>query len=178
MDAIFQTTFSHAFSWMKMWKIRIKNALKFVPKSPINNIPALPLFEPMMVNLLMHICVTRPQWVNLSLSMMVSYVVFAQHLFTPVLYFTWNFTKWCFWLIFHSVYHLRKCWMQYDRVLLFLLFTYSNCPTSRHICNNDVIITSKWCHFDVITSKWHCFDVITTLLLYHVFGGHITRTRC
>ena len=48
----------------------------FVPKGPINNIPALiqmmawrriggkPLSEPMMVNLLMHICVTLPQWVN------------------------------------------------------------------------------------------------------------------
>ena len=51
-------------------------SLKFVPKSQINNIPALveimacrqpgdkPLSEPMMVILLMHICVTRPQWVN------------------------------------------------------------------------------------------------------------------
>ena len=51
-------------------------SLKFVPISPIN-IPALvqiiawrqpgdkPLSEPMMVSLLMHICVTRPQWVNL-----------------------------------------------------------------------------------------------------------------
>ena len=51
-------------------------SLKFVPKGLINNIPALsqimawrrpgdkPLSEPMMVNLLTHICVTRPQWVN------------------------------------------------------------------------------------------------------------------
>ena len=50
--------------------------LKFVPKYPICNTPALvqimawrrpgdkPLSEPMMVSLLMHICVTRPQWVN------------------------------------------------------------------------------------------------------------------
>ena len=50
--------------------------LKFVHKSPINNLPALaqimawrrpgakPLSEPMMVNLPTHICVTRPQWVN------------------------------------------------------------------------------------------------------------------
>ena len=52
--------------------------MKFVPKGPINNNPALvqimawsrsgdkPLSEPMMVSLLTHICVTRPQWVNLS----------------------------------------------------------------------------------------------------------------
>ena len=57
-------------------RISIKISLKFVPKGPINNNPALvqimawhrsgdkPLSEPMMVSLLMHICVTRPQWVN------------------------------------------------------------------------------------------------------------------
>ena len=55
-------------------QISIKISLKFVPKGPINNIPALvqimawhrpgdkPLSEPMMVSLLTHICVTRPQW--------------------------------------------------------------------------------------------------------------------
>ena len=56
--------------------IALKISLNFVPKVRINNIPALvqimvwrrpgnkPLSEPMMVNLLMHVCVTRPQWVN------------------------------------------------------------------------------------------------------------------
>ena len=56
--------------------IAIKISLKFVPKGPINNIPALvqimawrrpgnkPLSEPMMVNSPTHICVTRPQRVN------------------------------------------------------------------------------------------------------------------
>ena len=56
-------------------RISIKISLKFVPKGPINNSPALvqimawrrsggkPLSEPMMVCLLTHICVTRPQWV-------------------------------------------------------------------------------------------------------------------
>ena len=51
-------------------------SLKFVPKGPINNIPALvrimawrrpgdkPLSEPMIVRLPTHICVTRPQWVK------------------------------------------------------------------------------------------------------------------
>ena len=54
----------------------IKISLKFVRKGAINNIPALvqimawrrlgdkPLSEPMMVSLLTHICVTRPQWVK------------------------------------------------------------------------------------------------------------------
>ena len=64
MAAIFQTTFSSAFPWI---------SLKFVPKVRINNISPLvqimawcrsgdkPLSEPVMVSLLTHICVTRPQ---------------------------------------------------------------------------------------------------------------------
>ena len=56
--------------------ILIKISLKFVPKGPINNIPALvqtmawrrpgdkPLSEPMMVSSTTHICVSRPQWVE------------------------------------------------------------------------------------------------------------------
>ena len=56
--------------------ILIKISLKFVPRGPINNIPALvqimawhhpgdkPLSEPMMVSLTTHVCVTQPQWVN------------------------------------------------------------------------------------------------------------------
>ena len=56
--------------------IPIEISLKFVPKGPIDNIPALvqimawhrpcdnPLSEPMMVRLPTHICVTRPQWVK------------------------------------------------------------------------------------------------------------------
>ena len=58
------------------FRILIKISLKFVPKGPINNIPALvqimawrrssdkPLSEPMMVRLLTYICVTGSQWVN------------------------------------------------------------------------------------------------------------------
>ena len=60
--------------------ILLKISLKFVPKVRINNIPALvqimawrrsgdkPLSEPMLVSLLTHICVTRPQWVKLVTS--------------------------------------------------------------------------------------------------------------
>ena len=56
--------------------IPITISLKFVPKGPINNIPALvqimawrrpgdkPLSEQMMVSLPTHICVARPQWVK------------------------------------------------------------------------------------------------------------------
>ena len=58
-----------------LW-ISLKISLKFVPKGLINNIPSLvqimawrrpgdkPLSEAMIVSLLTHICVTRPQWVK------------------------------------------------------------------------------------------------------------------
>ena len=71
-DDIFKCIFLNENVW-----ISIKISLKFVPKGPINNIPALvqimawrrpgdkPLSEAMMVNLPTHICVTRPQWVKL-----------------------------------------------------------------------------------------------------------------
>ena len=68
---IFKCIFLNENVW-----IPIEIWMKFVPKGPINNIPALvqimawrrrgdkPLSEPMMVSLTTHICVTRPQWVN------------------------------------------------------------------------------------------------------------------
>ena len=71
-DEIFKCIFFNENVW-----ISITISLKFVPKVRINNIPALvqimawrrlgdkPLSETMMVTLLMHICVTRPQWVKL-----------------------------------------------------------------------------------------------------------------
>ena len=75
----FQNIFKCIFLNENAW-ISIKISLKFVPKGPINNIPALvqimawrwpgdkPLSEPMMISLLMHICVARPQWVKLTTS--------------------------------------------------------------------------------------------------------------
>ena len=77
-DDIFKRIFFNENVW-----ISIKISLKFVPKGPINNIPALvqimawrrsgdkPLSEPMMVSLSTHICVTRPQWVNKIYSVLV-----------------------------------------------------------------------------------------------------------
>ena len=67
-------------------RFSIKISLKFVPKGPINNNPALvqimawrrsgdkPLSEPMMASLLMHICVTRPRWVNSVFSSSMMYM--------------------------------------------------------------------------------------------------------
>ena len=74
-DDIFKCIFLNENVW-----IPIKISLKFVPKGPINNIPALvqimawrrpggkPLSEPMMVSLLTHICVARPQWVKCEIA--------------------------------------------------------------------------------------------------------------
>ena len=74
-DDIFKWIFLNENIW-----ISIEISLKFVLKGPINNIPALvqimtwrrpvdkPLSEPMMISLLTHICVTRPQWVNWGLA--------------------------------------------------------------------------------------------------------------
>ena len=74
--------FKCIFLFKNIW-IWIKISLKFVSKVRINNIPALvqimawcrignkPLFEPMMVNLLTHICVTRPQWVKRNWSALI-----------------------------------------------------------------------------------------------------------
>ena len=69
-DDIFKCIFVNENVW-----IPIKISLKFVPKGPINNIPALvqimawrragdkPLSEPMRVSLPTQLCFTRPQWV-------------------------------------------------------------------------------------------------------------------
>ena len=68
---IFKSVFLNENVW-----ISINISLKFVPKGSINNITALfqimawyrprakPLSEPMMDSLLTHICVTRPEWVQ------------------------------------------------------------------------------------------------------------------
>ena len=70
-DDIFKCIFVNESVW-----ILLIISLKFVPKFQINNIPALvqimvwrrpgdkPLSGSMMISLLTHICVTRPQWVK------------------------------------------------------------------------------------------------------------------
>ena len=94
---IFKCFFENENVW-----ISIKISLKFVPKGSIYNNPALvqimawrrpgdkPLSEPMMVSLLTHICVTRPQWVNIAVSasfLMCVPILFAT-MYRPSLYFS------------------------------------------------------------------------------------------
>ena len=61
MTAISQTTFSNAFPWLEMYEFRLKFhwslLLGFSPTRRQR------FSEPMMITLLTHICVTRPQWV-------------------------------------------------------------------------------------------------------------------
>ena len=72
MAAIFQTTFSKAFSWMRKYEFRLKFHRSLFLMARLTNIyPSIgsdnglaPLSEPMMVSLPTHICVTRTQWVN------------------------------------------------------------------------------------------------------------------
>ena len=73
-DNIFKCIFLNENVW-----ISLKISLKFVPEVRINNIPALvqimawrrsgdkALSGTMMVSLLTHICVTRPQWVKIMM---------------------------------------------------------------------------------------------------------------
>ena len=76
MGANFLTTFSNALFLIKYISISTETAPKFVPKGPINNIPALVqimtwrrhatthYLNQWWPSLLMYICITRPQWVN------------------------------------------------------------------------------------------------------------------
>ena len=79
-DDIFKWIFLNENVW-----IPIKISLKFVPQGPINNIPALvqimawrrpgdkPLSGSMMVRSPTHICVTRPQWVKVWVTVFISH---------------------------------------------------------------------------------------------------------
>ena len=92
-------------------RISIKISPKFVPKGPINNIPALvqimawgrpgdkPLSEPIYDNLPTHICVTRPQWVNVSKLKAVSMLIYHRHFTTTthiILTESGTYLKWTF----------------------------------------------------------------------------------
>ena len=73
LGTISQTTFSNAFSWMKMFELRLRfhwSLILMIQLTALIQIMAWrrsgdkPLSEPMMVRLLTHICIARPQWVK------------------------------------------------------------------------------------------------------------------
>ena len=94
-DDIFKCIFLRENVW-----IPTKISLMFVPKRPINNIPALvqimawrrpgdkPLSAPMMVSLLTHICVTWSQWVKVWWPSGLTFICVNSHM--------WPEQKWWF----------------------------------------------------------------------------------
>ena len=90
-DDIFKCIFLKENVW-----IPLKLSLKFVPNVRITKFPALvqimawrisgvkPLSEPMMVNLLTHICDTRSQWVNSRLFLVESFIMVASMVTNPL----------------------------------------------------------------------------------------------
>ena len=162
-DDIFKCIFLNEHVW-----IPIKISLKFVPKDPINNIPALvqimawrrpgdkPLSESMMVNLPTHICVTRPQWVNITPAS--NFVLFNHHSMTNI----------C------PVFH--RCFKKHGIIAFqHILQMSSNIPPRWHPFHMDIIFThlifrhpARLRHFD-----WRRdMPVITKVtLLFSCFMG-------
>ena len=68
MTAIFQTTYSNAFSWMKIVVFWWQFHWNLFPKVQLTIFQhwtgAKPLSEPMVMISLTHICITWPQWVK------------------------------------------------------------------------------------------------------------------
>ena len=100
--------------------IPIQMSLKYVPRGPINNIPALvqimdwhrpgdkPLSEPMMDSLPTHICVTRPQWVNWVCSCSQTINIFWRFNMNWLLYFNNIFPKN---VIKINTLNMKICWV-------------------------------------------------------------------
>ena len=139
---------------MKIREFQLR--LKFVPNGPINNIPALvqimawrlpgdpPLSDPMMVvSLLTHICVIRPQWINGILH--IHYMIWGQCMvikysvwYTSVYHVFYNANKvapyaWILWKSYFlgiCIYIKPICWLGYLYMWWFVT-TNNNCIFSR-----------------------------------------------
>ena len=95
--------------------ILIKISLKFVFEVRINNIPALvqimawhrsgdkPLSEPVVVSLLMHVCVTQPQWVK-------KFVLVVQWWLSLLTHICVTRLHWSLWHIYVS---MNSIWFHY-----------------------------------------------------------------
>ena len=105
MATIFQTTFSNAFFFNENAWILIKISLILVFKGWINDVPWLvqimawhwpgdkPFSETMTVILLMHICVTQPQWVRKFLEWLKTNPNFAGNSVVNIVPHTIYYTK-------------------------------------------------------------------------------------
>ena len=102
LTAVFQMTFSCVSFFIKMYELRLKFYFKFVSKGQISNIPALvqimtwcgpgdkPLSESMMVNLLTHIWVTRPQLINNRCAVPLRNMYYINRPLIYLTYVTWG----------------------------------------------------------------------------------------
>ena len=165
-DGIVKCIFLNENEWLSL-----RISLKFVPKVRINNIPSLfqimawrrpgdkPLSGPMMVNLLTHICVTQPQWVNRrsllsavdqgNIDMFPICLIFFYHITLPMSMNSLSFsTYWSHQLMRSNLY-------RYPVLGLWAIF------------NNT--ITAWWAEHNAmlfISSTWtppYCIDVVSTL---------------
>ena len=111
MTATFQTTYLNVFCWIKIYQFRLRFDRSLFP---INNIPALaqimasrldgakPLSEPMMFTLLTHICVTRPEWVNIGIRLGVWHTAF-------------RWTRWALdWVTCRCCYIIYEAWWRHQ----------------------------------------------------------------
>ena len=140
---------------------------------PINNIPALvqimawrrpgdkPLSEPMMVSLLMHICITQPQWGNNSFTLM----LYCHYL-----------NQWRHSSVRHI--HIIKSSREYSEPMMVSLLTHicitqpkwvNNCFTLMLYC----LYLNQWRHSSVrhrhiIKSSRECSEPMMVSLLTHI----------
>ena len=106
----FPEDISNAFSWMKMHEFRVRLHWSLFPRAQLTIFQHLvqimawrrpddkTLSEPMMVSLLTHICVTRPQWVK-------PYNHIYAQLFSIQTIYLWSVT----------MYNITRQWYQISR---------------------------------------------------------------
>ena len=102
--------------WVKIY-VSINISLKWALKFPINDIPSLvqimawhcpgikPISEPMMVGLMTHVCVTRPQWVKTE-SKQLWITQILQLLSSQMM--SWNTFLYC---MFCTMIHIRSVYL-------------------------------------------------------------------
>ena len=162
---IWQTTFSNAFSWMKMIDFRFKFHWIFFSRTPIANTPALvqvmawrrksdkPLPEPMMTQLIdAYIQVTRERWVNhVSRNKFQWTSAINKSSIKPSLIFVKEIHRWLVdsphkSLIMHKVFQYHDVIITKLTVLLMYYFQVSKRTWDLPIIDNHCLVSNSWCH--------------------------------
>ena len=161
VDDIFIGIFLNENVW-----ISLKFSLKFVPKVRFNNIPTLvqimvrrrpgdkpALSEPMMVSVLTHICVTRPQWVLTG-----TVIVFKLIQLIPTLGFQMSW--------FNGIRcHGTRLTCSIVKIWFALTFIHNDLP-NRHFCaicsrNNQDSTPDRLCAANYIHGVWRPLMLVT-----------------